>query len=199
MTTIAVSINSNVLISTEVLFSDISFAAKTLYNMLAVLAKPDTNEIRLAQKELAQKMGISIRSISRYMKELLVKQFIQPLEAPIPGQVRPFAVATKSEPEPKKQAPITPICTPVPEPTVIDEPLPEPLSPEKQLARMLDAMAEAVLEQALKDPVPTGKEWPNSIESFLQHLYRTTPPGFLTRGCELVTRYRRAQRKSANA
>ncbi len=206
MTTIAVKLNHTATLATKVLTSDMSKGAKLLYWFFSVLEKPASGEIRIAQKLIAEQTKSSMRSVSRYIAELLAHGFIQALEKPIPGKVRPFKLVQHiiqvEEHDDITTADLTwrPMRKKIPvAPT--PEPIEIPESHEEKQQRMLDAMAEAVVEQALKDPIPEGKEWPDSLDSFLTFLYTTTPPTFLTTAASVIDRHKRgrrlAMRKSA--
>ncbi len=206
MTTIAVKLNHTTTLATKIITSNMSKGAKLLYWFFSVLEKPASGEIRIAQKFIAEQTQSSMRSVSRYIAELIAHGFVQALEKPIPGKVRPFKLVQYTQ-------------VPVPAPVEVEiqediiladltwptmrrekpiEPIPEPIelpeSHEEKQQRMLDAMAEAVVEQALKDPIPEGKEWPNSLESFLTFLYTTTPPTFLTTAAHVIDKHKRGRR-----
>ncbi len=213
MTTIAVKLNNTTTIATKILTSNMSKGAKLLYWFFSVLEKPASGEIRIAQKIIAEQTQSSMRSVSRYLSELIAHGFVEALEKPVPGKVRPFKliqqthipVQAKVEVEVEQCEDITTadLTWPTVPRRIPKEPIPEPIelpeSHEEKQQRMLDAMAEAVVEQALKDPIPEGKEWPNSLESFLTFLYTTTPPTFLTTAASVIDKHKRGRRLAARA
>ncbi len=56
----------------------------------------------------------------------------------------------------------------------------------------LDAVEKAVLEEALKEELPPGKEFPDSIDKFCeQYLYVVKPKGFFTMAFIIRAEYKR--------
>ncbi len=204
MTTIAVKLNHTTTLATKVLTSNMSKGAKLLYWFFSVLEKPASGEIRMAQKLIAEQTQSSLRSVSRYLAELLANGFVQALEKPIPGKVRALKLVQQiCQVEEHEDITTADLTWPAMRKKIPTEPIPEPLklpeSEEEKQQRILDAMAEAVVEQALKDPIPEGKEWPNSLESFLTFLYTTTPPTFLTTAASVIDKHKRGRRLATRA
>ncbi len=178
-----------------------------------MLPKTEDNAIKLPQKILADELDCCVSSVGRYLKELVTAKFVQFLEAQKPGEIRSLQMVIKAkEPkrveEPKKvEIPARSLTLPSPpggEGKNLPKPLctpppPKPSNPAYVLpiyrpleveAVELDTMGEAVLETALKEPIPPGKDMPASIDKYCEdYLYKVQPKGFFRMAYLIRERY----------
>ncbi len=64
--------------------------------------------------------------------------------------------------------------------------------PREKCTAKLDAMGEAVLEQAPKESIPPGKDMPVSIDKYCeQYLYQVQPEGFMMMAYIIRQEYKR--------
>ncbi len=217
---VAINLLSTATLSTEVFKANISKGAKQLYWLFCILPNTENNEIKLPQKVLAQELGVSVSSIGRYLKELVTEKFVKFLEAQKPGEVRSLQLENKIETpkkieEPKRESPKVEIparsltLNPSPprgEGRMVERPFVQtkPFSshvlpidePREECTIKLDAMGEAVLEQALKEQIPPGKDMPKSIDDYCeQYLYLVKPKGFFNLAYIIRERYNKESKK----
>ncbi len=199
---VAINLSSTAVLSVEVFKANISKGAKQLYWLFCMLPQTENNKIEVPQHVLAQELKSSVSSIGRYLKELVTANFVKFLEEQVPGKVRSMMIVDKIEPvqEIKEVKPKPRILTAeeiAKRPFVQTKPfssfvLPIDRPPEKSTTVKLDAMGEAVLEQALKESIPPGKDMPVSIDKYCeQYLYVVKPEGFMMMAYIIREQYKR--------
>ncbi len=181
-------------LSLDVLRADMSKGAKLLYWLLSSLPPTENNKIEVPQQVLADELKTSVSSIGRYLRELVAAGFVQFWEKQIPGKIRSMMIVGK-----KIEQPIMPKLThrgPRPPYTPLRNyvlPIDRPL--EKCTAK-LDAMGEAVLEVALTEEIPQGKDMPTSIDKYCeQYLYVVQPEGFMMMAYLIRQEYNRRHKR----
>ncbi len=180
-------------LSLDVLRADMSKGAKLLYWLLASLPPTENNKIEVPQQILANELKSSVSSIGRYLKELVVAKFVKFLEEQIPGKVRSLQLTNRLE---KKILEVEKTARPLTTPRALYTPpnnyvLPIDQPFEKDTTE-LDAMGNAVLEEALKEELPPGKEVPESIDKYCeQYLWVVQPKGFFTMAYIIRAEYKR--------
>ncbi len=190
-------VNVSVSLNIDIIFAPISSGAKVAYAALLVYTKD--GKVKVLQATLAHRLRLSVRTIGRYMKELITGGFVAPIEEPMPGQARGYAVGEeKPEVKPEVKTEIKPVIQPVIKPEIKRE-VPPPVVTEKR-EPLLDAMSEAVLEEALKEPPPQNRTGlPPSLEKYFTFLTMQNKPGFSAVAAEIFRRYLIGMRKKAAA